>query len=192
LRDDEGGLNLDMPADMIADLDLRGRAAGLLIAARFDPRATHDPETGNANVEVFANHRWVRFRNFMAAFEDISRRFATSRRASDIAAEVRNESVLDALIAGTAKENIGYAAPAGARDYFHRFTDALERLALSMAAATQSDAASTFDRARPINHARGTAGAGAAPRPNMRIQLRPLVNNDPKMEHADLPPSRPV
>jgi len=40
-------------------------AAGLLIAARFDPTAKFDPETGHPNIEIFANHRWVRFRNFM-------------------------------------------------------------------------------------------------------------------------------
>lgn len=87
LREDEGGLNLDMSPRVIADLDQRGRAAGLLISARYDPEATRDPETGRANKEIFANHRWVRFRNFMAAFEDLSRRFARSRRASDKAAE---------------------------------------------------------------------------------------------------------
>jgi hypothetical protein len=85
LREDEGGLNLDMDAKVIADLDRRGRAAGLLIAARFDPKQKTDPETGGENEHMFANHRWVRFRNFMAAFEDISRRFARSRRSSDAA-----------------------------------------------------------------------------------------------------------
>jgi len=37
-RDDEGGLNLDMSPSVISDLDCRGRAAGLLISARFDRR----------------------------------------------------------------------------------------------------------------------------------------------------------
>jgi hypothetical protein len=72
LRDDEGGLNLDMDASVIADLDLRGRAAGLLISAQFDPKTLRNPETGNVNVEIFPDHRWVRFRNFMAAFEDLA------------------------------------------------------------------------------------------------------------------------
>jgi hypothetical protein len=83
LRDDEDGLNLDMSAKVIADLDWRGRAAGMLIAARFDPLTERDPETGDPNEPVFANHRRVRFRAFMASFEDMSRRFARSRRASD-------------------------------------------------------------------------------------------------------------
>ena len=91
LRDDEGGLNLNMPSNTIDELDRRGRAAGLLIAARFDPDALEDPETGTANTQVFPNHRWVRFRTFMGAFEDLSRRFVTSRRGSDAGAQARGE-----------------------------------------------------------------------------------------------------
>ena len=72
LREDEGGLNLDMSPAVIADLDQRGRAAGLLISARFDPEQPIDPETGMANEQIFANHRWVRFRNFMSSFEDLA------------------------------------------------------------------------------------------------------------------------
>jgi hypothetical protein len=53
LREDEGGLNLDMNSKVIEDLDLRGRAAGLLISARFDPLAKTDPETGSHNEQGF-------------------------------------------------------------------------------------------------------------------------------------------
>jgi predicted acylesterase/phospholipase RssA len=187
LRDDEGGLNLDMDSRMIADLDLRGRAAGLLIAARFDPKAKRDPETGEANTEIFANHRWVRFRNFMAAFEDLTRRFATSRRKSDAAAEVRNESLLDTMIAGRAEEKLGYPAPSGARSFYRTFTDEFEQLALKMAAATRSDPEATFDRPRSFASGQKSISTGAAPRPKMRTPLQPLVNNDPRAEQADLP-----
>jgi hypothetical protein len=176
LRADEGGLNLDMDANVIADLDFRGRAAGLLISARFDPSAAVDPETGGANVEVFANHRWVRFRNFMGAFEDISRRFALSRRGSDDAARIRGESLLGTMIAGGAKEKLGYyPLPIPARAFCEESTNAFESLSLDMANKTRIDPAATFDR--------------GAPRPKMRIQLRPLVNNDPRAEEVDLPPA---
>jgi len=187
LRPDEGGLNLDMPANTLDDLDYRGRAAGLLIAARFDPLAATDPKTGKANVNVFANHRWVRFRNFMASFEDSSRRFAASRRKSDVAAVERRESVLDTMIAGQAPEKIGYPVLSVARDFFRRTTDALEQLALTMAAATRADRSVAFDRARGHD---GDRVAGAAPRPSMRARLRPLANDDPRAEIADLPDPR--
>jgi hypothetical protein len=185
LREDEGGLNLDMDEKVIADLDLRGRAAGLLISARFDPHCETDPETAEPNTKVFANHRWVRYRNFMAAFEDLSRRFAIARRKSDTAAKERKESLLDAMIAGQARETLGYPAPAAARDFYQTTTDELDQLALRMAAARRADLNSTFDQ--PRDPGVSFPRSAAAPRPKMRIRLRPLVDDDPRSEHADLP-----
>jgi hypothetical protein len=180
LREDEGGLNLDMSPSVISDLDWRGRAAGLLISARFDPQRQTDPETGDPNEQMFANHRWVRYRNFMASFEDLSRRFAVSRRASDDAAVARDESLLADMISGSAKEKLGYPAPVAAQDYYRDVTDDLEKLAFEMAAATQKDKNATFDLPG------GRSGA-AAPRPKMRNRLRPLADNDPRSEGADVP-----
>jgi predicted acylesterase/phospholipase RssA len=185
LREDEGGLNLDMSPSVISDLDLRGRAAGILISARFDPAQQTDPETGAPNEQMFANHRWVRYRNFMASFEDLSRRFAWSRRASDDAALSRGESLLHAMISGSAKEKLGYPAPEAAQGYYRKTTDDLEQLALNMAAATRDDENATFDLARA-----GKRKGAAAPRPKMRSRLRPLVDNDPRSEIADLPDPR--
>jgi predicted acylesterase/phospholipase RssA len=182
LRDVEGGLNLDMSPSVISDLDWRGRAAGLLIAARFDPEEQVDPETGEANVCTFANHRWVRYRNFMASFEDLSRRFVLARRASDAAASARGETLLDKMISGLAKEKLGYPAPKSAQDYYRKVTNGLEQLALTMAADTRANEIATFDWLG----SRRVAGSGA-PRPKMRARLRPIVDNDPRLESADLP-----
>ena len=190
LREDEGGLNLDMSPEVIGDLDRRGRAAGLLISARFDPEALVDPETGAANEQMFPNHRWVRFRNFMAAFEDISRRFARSRRGSDEAAAMRGESDLDTIIVGAAPEKLGYPAPKAAQPFFRKATDDFEQLALAMAAATRADENATFDRPRLYAADQARRRAGAAPRPKMRVRLRPLVDNDPRAEIAELPDPR--
>jgi hypothetical protein len=175
-----------MSPSVISDLDRRGRAAGLLIAARFDPEDQVDPETGRANVCTFANHRWVRYRNFMASFEDLSRRFALARRASDAAASARGETLLDDMISGLAKEKLGYPAPKPAQHYYRKVTDSLEGLALSMAAETRVNENATFDRPT----VGGRRGGGAAPRPKMRGQLRPIVDNDPQSESADLPAPR--
>jgi predicted acylesterase/phospholipase RssA len=190
LRDDEGGLNLDMSANVIADLDWRGRAAGMLIAARFDPTQDIDPESGGSNEHMFANHRWVRFRGFMASFEDMSRRFARSRRASDTAAYQRGESLLDDMIGGMAKEKLGYTAPSGAKVYYKAATDKFEQLSLWMAGTTSRDAAATFDRPREYKGDQVRKPAGGAPRPTMRGRLRPLVDNDPRSESAELPDPR--
>ncbi len=187
LLDTEGGLNLDMPAKTIDGLNFRGRAAGMLISARYDPAALIDPETGQPNHEIFANHRWVRFRNFMAAFEDMSRRFVLSRRASDKAAAARNESQLAQMIAGTAPEKLGYPAPVSARDYYRTTTQGFEDFATGMAKATEADAHATFDAPRAFSEKGATNPPGAAPRPKMRFRLRPLGDNDPSAESAPLP-----
>jgi predicted acylesterase/phospholipase RssA len=187
LRDDEGGLNLDMPAKTIAELNRRGRAAGLLISARYDPDRKFDPETHLPNQESFANHRWVRFRNFMAAFEDVSRRFALSRQASDRAAIQRRELQLVQMIEGDTDTKLGYPTPASARAYYQNTTQDLEKLVVSMADATRDNAHATFDMPRAFGPNGVTNPAGAAPRPKMRFRLRPLVDNDPCGETAELP-----
>ena len=175
LRDDEGGLNLDMAPDLIEDLDKRGQAAGLLIGARFDPTVTVDPENGRAMRHAFPNHRWVRFRNTMAAFEDFARRFSTGLQKSEAAANTRNEPSLDQMIADP---RIRYHANPGSRNYFQTTRDALNSLAMAMAAQTATDPEASFDPPK----------SGAAPRRLMRFFLRPLVNNDPCSERAPLPP----
>jgi len=113
LLPEEGGLNLDMSQEVIDSLDWRGRAAGILIAARFDPDVTKDPKTGQSNESMFANHRWVRYRNFMAAFEDLSRRFAQSSRDSNDAAQRRGEPSLDVLIEKGIVKRENLASPRG-------------------------------------------------------------------------------
>ena len=123
----------------------------------------------------------------MAAFEDMSRRFVQSRRASDAAAAERLESGLDAMIDGNATEKLGYPAPKAAVPYFHRVTDGFENLALSMAVATRADDNATFDRPRSYGDEAARKRRGGAPRPKMRARLRPLIDNDPRSETADLP-----
>ena len=54
----EGGLNLTMPADVIARLSERGRLAGERLRTRF---TTGEPGT----VISWPNHRWVRYRSAM-------------------------------------------------------------------------------------------------------------------------------
>ncbi|QUS39354.1 hypothetical protein RPMA_11280 [Tardiphaga alba] len=184
LRENEGGLNLDMPASVISDLDFRGRAAGLLISARFDPERETDPETGSPNEEMFTNHRWVRYRNFMASFEDLSRRFARSRRSSDDAAQARGKPSITRIIDGDDGGKIGYPAPREARPYYVSVTKDLETLALSMAEQTRRNANATFDLPR---HGSERTKGGSAPWPTMRSRLRPSIDNDPRSGAADLP-----
>ncbi len=66
LSDSEGGLNLDMPADVLERLRLRGVAAGRLLAERFHNPSTLDPAGVGMNWE---NHRWLRLRSTMGALK---------------------------------------------------------------------------------------------------------------------------
>jgi hypothetical protein len=92
------------------------------------------------------------------------------------------------LIGGQARESLGYPAPAAARIYYRQTTDDLEQLALAMADATRADPRASFDSRFVPGSAR--ARVGAAPRPKMRVRLRPLAGNDPRIETADLPERR--
>lgn len=74
LNKHEGGLNLDMPDEVIEQIGKRGAQAGQLLAARFDPNITHDP-LYNEDVQLnWTNHRWARFRMVMAATEQMLRK----------------------------------------------------------------------------------------------------------------------
>jgi len=62
----EGGLNLDMPPDVLARLRARGAAAGAAIATQFEAPSVLGPNVG-MNWE---NHRWLRLRSTMGALKD--------------------------------------------------------------------------------------------------------------------------
>jgi predicted acylesterase/phospholipase RssA len=58
--DDEGGLNLNMPREVIERLARRGAAAGEALTEKFDP----------ATGDGWHNHLWVRYRVLMAMLSD--------------------------------------------------------------------------------------------------------------------------
>lgn len=183
LRDDEGGLNLEMSPEAIRELSYRGKAAGLLISSRFDPAPGPDLATGAPKVASFPNHRWVRFRNTMAAMEDLLRRFALARRRSDAAANYRKELDLSQLIASGPLPDIGYhPLPSGSQAYYWSETKQLEAIGVALASALQSNPLETFD----VTDSAPTP-ASPAPKPKMRMQTRPLVSPDPRAARGDSP-----
>ena len=70
-RDDEGGLNLNMPREVVNRLASRGARAGVALTARF-AGADGFPGAG------WTEHRWVRFRSCMDLTEDWIRHIAES------------------------------------------------------------------------------------------------------------------
>lgn len=79
----EGGMNLKMPQEDILKLSLRGQMAGYLLAARFAGTTDGvDPQTGKAIRLSWDNHRWVRYRAFMAALESTLQRLSRTWSAA--------------------------------------------------------------------------------------------------------------
>lgn len=60
----EGGMNLNMPPDVILKLSKRGGDAGTMLAERFASRA-------DELVLSWDNHRWVRYRSFMQLLQQM-------------------------------------------------------------------------------------------------------------------------
>jgi predicted acylesterase/phospholipase RssA len=186
LRDHEGGLNLDMSEATIADLARRGALAGQLIAARFDPFARTDPQTGLALDATigFTNHRWIRFRTFMASLENLGRSFVLSLDRSASAAAERNEASLDELIrrGGAApgqRGKIGYELVKKQRSFIEKETKAFATLMEKWARKSVANEDCSFDRTA------GRSDTGRAPRPKPTLRIRPLGDRDPRQITSD-------
>ncbi len=59
----EGGLNLEMPPEMVKEIADSGTHVGLLLSRRFRP--------GSLAKLNWDNHRWVRFRSLLASLEEM-------------------------------------------------------------------------------------------------------------------------
>src|SRR5262249_35656121 len=72
-----------MPAETVRTIGERGECAGTLLAARFASHPGKDPKTKKAIRLTWDNHRWIRYRTFMAAFELVGRKFGATWQRSD-------------------------------------------------------------------------------------------------------------
>jgi hypothetical protein len=63
--DREGGLNLNMPEERIIAFSQRGQAAGRVLVNRFSGPQSTNPDDRLS----WDNHRWVRYRSFMALLD---------------------------------------------------------------------------------------------------------------------------
>jgi len=171
LNDGEGGMNLDMKPEIIADLGKRGEAAGDLLSARFAPNPDKDPQTGEEIQLTWDNHRWVRYRATMAALEDIARRFRRSFRQS--ADPTSPWESYDRLI----EREVGDApshqwANSSQRDHAIAITKAFTQFVDGW-----EDEDQTFDHTDP-------EGKGRSPRPKSSLRVMPPGDSDPMMERA--------
>ena len=171
LAEDEGGLNLNMPKEIIERIGERGERAGELLAARFALNPEPDPQSDKKIWLTWDNHRWVRFRSFMAALEDALRRFRSGwERSAQASAPPSYETLLNRK-PGSAPKSYEPGTPAQ-RDFIIKTT---RKLLDCIEEGTTDD--QTFDRGN-------SASQGRSPRPKPALRMRPPGSNDPRTERA--------
>jgi hypothetical protein len=174
LAEDEGGLNLSMPSKIIEALGERGERAGELLAGRFAPTPTGnevlaDPKTGNPVVLTWDNHRWVRYRSFMAAVELVARRFRATW--NDVSTRKHWRLYDDLLKRAPRDAPVSY--PLHRPDQQNFAISETARLVDWTATWTTGD--QTFDR---------TSNPGRSPRPKPGLRMMPPGANDPRAERG--------
>jgi Patatin-like phospholipase len=172
LAPDEGGLNLNMPEKIIDRIGERGERAGKLLAARFALDPQPDPQSGKPIWLTWDNHRWVRYRSFMAALEDTLRRF---RGGWERSAQASTPLSYDALLSrepGSAPKSYPPGTVAQRKFIIQTTQDLLDCI------KQESPSDQTFDRGE-------SSSDGRSPRPKPALRMMPLGSNDPRAERAD-------
>jgi Patatin-like phospholipase len=174
LAEDEGGLNLSMPPEIINALGERGELAGKLLADRFAPTPTGnevltDPKTGEPVVLTWDNHRWARYRSFMAAVELVARRFRATWK--DVTTQ-KNWRLYDDLL-NRAQGDPPVSYPFHRSDQQNFAVAETARLVDWTTGWTTDD--QTFDR---------KSNPGRSPRPKPGLRMMPPGANDPRADRG--------
>lgn len=101
VQDGEGGLNLNMTPEAISTLANRGGEAGIKVGGRFTPNS------GDPSELTWENHRWLRLRSSLAAFEELLERMLVGYIGDHHTDE----------LAGVAPWYTGVSPPADQRSY---------------------------------------------------------------------------
>jgi Patatin-like phospholipase len=178
LTEDEGGLNLNMPKEVIETVGERGEKAGQLLADRFKPtpkgdEILKDPQTDKDVQLTWDNHRWIRFRAYAAALELALRRL--TKAWAESAGETRWRNYADLLARG---DDLPKSYKFGSDAQIAFAKDALQRLVAALGGLAGDQ---TFDR----------TGKGRSPRPKPILRMMPSGSNDPRSERADQPSGTP-
>jgi hypothetical protein len=172
LSEDEGGLNLNMPKDVIKRVGERGERAGELLAARFALDPEPDPQSDKTIWLTWENHRWVRFRSFMAALEDTLRRFRSSWERSAQASAPPSYDALLKRAPGLPPKSY----PPGTVAQRNFIIQTTQKLLDCIEKGMTND--QTFDRG-------DSSTEGRSPRPKPVLRMTPPGSNDPRTERAD-------
>ncbi|HUU25864.1 MAG TPA: hypothetical protein VMW68_09915 [Methyloceanibacter sp.] len=171
LAEHEGGMNLNMDSGLIDEIGARGERAGELLAARYGPNPEKDPQSGGDIELTWDNHRWLRYRATMAAFEDLARRFRKTWR--DAAKQKPWRGYDDLLDRGSKDAPTSYPFQ---RPEQQSFASEATRAFVQLVSSWPPD--QTFDRGEDSSQ-------GRSPRPKPALRMMPLGSNDPRAERAD-------
>jgi hypothetical protein len=172
LSGSEGGMNLDMPAEVIGRLGQYGEQAADVLIARYADGAV-DPLTEQPPVVTWQTHQRVRMRAFFAGYEEMARRLARGWSAGGY----------DALLASM-------PAQGDADAFKYKWASAADRSwALATARTIVDTCASLAARGpAPLSPAFDTdddatgADGGRSPRPKVVLRLTQPGDNDPLSE----------
>jgi hypothetical protein len=178
LAEDEGGLNLSMPDTVIEAIGKRGELAGKLLAARYAPKPGKDPKSKKDIKLTWDNHRWIRYRATMAAFEGLARRFRTTWQNEEKQKPWRAYS--DLLGRGGREEPTSY--PLNRPDQ-QKFAAEATQAFVDFIRNWTGDR--TFDRGE-------SSKEGGSPRPKPVLRMMPPGSNDPRDERAGTTESPPA
>jgi hypothetical protein len=163
----EGGLRFNMDAEMIQDLDRRGSAAGRMIARRLRPDADIDPiAPGRALKLGWDNHRFVRFRAYIAGLEVAAAKFGAGWT------DPMRALVKSAGRGGSTAHYLGY-----------RF----RRVAQRELAEAFADDVAALGTLHPEGVTTDFVGdVHTSPRPKPVLRLRPPLDGDPESERSSV------
>lgn len=164
----EGGLNLAMKDTTLEALDARGRLAGKVIADRFRPGRETDLLYGGKLKLNWSNHRFVRFRSFMAALEVSAARFVGGWK-KDKAIQPSLGDMIDRRAAATPPPYVGYAFSSNRQRTLAR--DMVKSVETLHGLPGQAKISVDF-----------TATRSTSPRPKAVLRLRPPLDGDPRNE----------
>jgi predicted acylesterase/phospholipase RssA len=164
----EGGLNLDMSDATIRDLDRRGQLAGRVIAERFLPDATSDPLYGEPLKLGWDNHRFVRFRSWLAALEAGAGAFEEGWDR-DLAASPSVDAMIDRTGAQVPPPYVGYPFSTGEQ----------RGLARAMVAALRDLHGLTVGKGVSVDR---VGDRHTSPRPKALLRMRPPLDADPRRQ----------
>lgn len=178
---DEGGFNFNMSDKLIAGLQLRGQRAGEVIAERFDPKTVKDPLHPDERLALnWANHRFVRFRSFLAGLEVATSRFAETWTRDCARAELPTSDpgyVMPSIEQMAEELSPSNSDPFPQKVGYPFRNNQQADLALDMVKALNALRELADDTAwRGVDFIKGQ---GSSPRPKSMLKLRPPADTDP-------------